>query len=442
MRKYLPVIGKVKLLSIKITNDVNGHWLRKIHMITQNYTLYCEIPFVKNQQGQVFCDVLWAKDLKLHFTYIKNFSICCPLLSIQNSTDIAAVEKIMGSDLAALEDISALPFSNVFDLNYCNGWVGFVKNLLPNFLKVRKTIQQTEIAHSGAAGWPFPLSFYLILLKLFYPFKWIMVIESSFFLMHKGERFSFRHFLSHHIYSFLVPICVKMSQARIFTHTEYWKLFCKSNKNILISPASWLDDSFFLTDAEVDQKKIGAKIQSVKMIFAGRLYEYKGIKVLFRAIEILQEKNIALRIDLMGSGDMEAACKEFAAQKHGSVNVSFIDTVPYGLPFFKLLQGYDVMLVPSLKEEQPRIIFDAYSQAMCVIGSDTSGITELCKHKENALICKLGSAEDLAEAIIYASQNKQELIEMGINGLSFVKSKTHQKMHIERELFLKAALQV
>lgn len=411
-------------------------------MITQNYTLYCEIPFVKNQQGQVFCNVLWAKDLKLHFTYIKNLSICCPVLNVQGASDIPAIEKIMNSDLAALEDISALPFSNIFELKYCNGWAGFIKNLLPNFLKVRKTIQQTEIAHSGAAGWPFPLSFYLILLKLFYPFKWIMVIESSFFLMHKGERFGFRRFLSHHIYSVLVPICVKMSQARIFTHTAYWKLFCKSNKNVLISPASWLDDSFFLTDVEVNQKKTSAKNQPVKMIFAGRLYEYKGIKVLFNAIEILQQKNIALRIDLMGSGDMEAACKEFASLKHGSVDVSFIETVPYGLPFFKLLREYDVMIVPSLKEEQPRIIFDAYSQAMCIIGSDTSGITELCKHKENALICKLGNAEDLAEAIIYASQNKHQLIEMGLNGLNFVKTKTHQKMHIERELFLKTVLHV
>lgn len=411
-------------------------------MITQKYTLYCEIPFVKNQKGRVFCDVLWAKDLKLHFTYIENFSICCPVLNIQHLSDIPAFEKIMGTDLAMLEDISALPFSKIFELNYCNGWAGFIKNLLPNFLKVRKTIQQTEIAHSGAAGWPFPLSFYLVLLKLFYPFKWIMVIESSFFLMHKGESISIRRFLSHHIYSFLVPICVRMSQARIFTHTEYWKQFCNSNKNVFISPASWLDDEFFLTDAEVNQKRAATKTKPVSMIFAGRLYEYKGIKVLFNAIDILQKKNIALRIDLMGSGDMEAACKEFASLNHGSVNVSFVETVPYGLPFFKLLREYDVMLVPSLKEEQPRIIFDAYSQAMCVIGSDTSGITELCKHKENALICKLGNAENLAEAIIYACQNKQQLIEMGLNGLNFVKTKTHKKMHIERELFLKTVLNV
>jgi glycosyltransferase involved in cell wall biosynthesis len=139
---------------------------------------------------------------------------------------------------------------------------------------------------------------------------------------------------------------------------------------------------------------------------------------------------------------MEATCKEFASLSHGSVQVSFIKPVPYGHPFFKALREYDVMLVPSLKEEQPRIIFDAYSQAMCVIGSDATGITELCRHKENALICKLGSAEDLAETIIYASQNKQQLIEMGINGLNSVKSKTHQKMHLDRELFLKKALKI
>jgi hypothetical protein len=40
-------------------------------------------------------------------------------------------------------------------------------------------------------------------------------------------------------------------------------------------------------------------------------------------------------------------------------------------PFLSLLRGFDGALVPSLSDEQPRILYDAFSQAVPVIGSAT-----------------------------------------------------------------------
>ena len=48
----------------------------------------------------------------------------------------------------------------------------------------------------------------------------------------------------------------------------------------------------------------------------------------------------------------------------------------YGEPFFAMLRGHDLMAVPSLSDEQPRVIFDGFAQALPVIASDTPGIVE------------------------------------------------------------------
>ncbi len=53
--------------------------------------------------------------------------------------------------------------------------------------------------------------------------------------------------------------------------------------------------------------------------------------------------------------------------KAHSVRVSLLEPVSYGT-FLNLLRGFDAILVPSLSDEQPRPIFDAFSQAVPVLG--------------------------------------------------------------------------
>ena len=37
----------------------------------------------------------------------------------------------------------------------------------------------------------------------------------------------------------------------------------------------------------------------------------------------------------------------------------------YGESFFQMLQTHDVMLVPSVTDEQPRIIYDSFAAGPC-----------------------------------------------------------------------------
>lgn len=410
-------------------------------MINNKYVLFIEIPIARDASGRLFCDSFWAKDLKLHLNYISDLSICCPVFEVGANQDIKDVQKLISYNFDVLEEVTSYNFK-LIKLNHCLGWWSVFKNLIPNFIRVIRACKGAEIVHSGGAGWPFPSSFYLLFLRPFYSFQWIMVIESTFFMLQKGEKFSLRKFFGHHLHMTLLPLCAKFSDARIFTHKHYKTLFLKSNERVLIANSTWLDSEHLLSENEAQSKLMNANNHPLRLLFAGRLIESKGVFVLFEAINSLNKNGTVVHIDIMGSGDLEAQCKEFAMKNHGTVAVSFKEPVPYGVPFFKNLSNYDALLLPSLSEEQPRIIYDAYGQGLCIIASNTSGLTEVCVDGENAIIFQRGEPQALADAISYGVNNQSKLVQFGLNGLSLAKTKTHQQVHIDREQFLNRVLRI
>lgn len=177
------------------------------------------------------------------------------------------------------------------------------------------------------------------------------------------------------------------------------------------------------------------------MIFPARLIEDKGVFVLLDAIKLLIKDNVQVNITIMGSGELKDTCKVFCLNMAGNVNLTYIEPVEYGQAFLDALGSYDVVLVPNLKEEQPRIVFDAFSQGLCVIASDTSGILDITD-EGNAVIYKRGDPDSLAKAICYVIENPNIMLQMGLNGLNYADGKTHHQMHLDREKFLASVLDI
>jgi glycosyltransferase involved in cell wall biosynthesis len=106
-----------------------------------------------------------------------------------------------------------------------------------------------------------------------------------------------------------------------------------------------------------------------------------------------------------------------------------LDPVPYGASFFELLRAYHVLLLPSLTEEQPRVLFDAYSQAVPVIASDTGGHRPYVQPDCTGWLVPAGDATALAAAIERACGSASELRTMGLAALEAVAGSTHRAMH-------------
>ena len=396
-------------------------------MIDKSYVLFTRIHLIKTQAGRLFCDPLWAKDLRLHLDYISDFMICCPV--------------VYSNDVRGLEDITECRIQHIFELRKDYGFGSVAMNLLPNLFGVIKACRDAGIVHSGGAGWAFPLSFYLLLLRPFFSFQWIIVIESSVWMINEGEKLTFRKFISHHAHKIILTSCLKQADARIFTQSFYRSFFLKEVTNrTLIAPATWIDKNNLISSEAIKMRNLERKGKTLQMIFPARLEEEKGFFVLVDAINYLKNLDAAVNITIMGSGKLKEDCKRLALNESGDVNVTFLEPVEYGDEFFKVLRSYDVVLVPNLKEEQPRIIFDAFSQGLGVIASDTSGILDITVDGQNAVICKRGDPESLAKAMLHVIDNPDLVQEMGLNGLKYADGKTHLQMHVDRQRFFASVL--
>jgi glycosyltransferase involved in cell wall biosynthesis len=170
----------------------------------------------------------------------------------------------------------------------------------------------------------------------------------------------------------------------------------------------------------------------MRLAFVGRLIPEKGVTVLLEALGLLRSACGEISCEIIGDGPLMTQCQAIAGRLAGRLKVKFLGPVEYGAPLFSLLEGYDAVVVPSLSDEQPRIVYDAYARAIPVLGFKTDGLLSCIKDGETGRLCRSGSARDLADLIDWAAANRTELKRMGMAGLSVAKSLTHREMHRRR----------
>ena len=104
----------------------------------------------------------------------------------------------------------------------------------------------------------------------------------------------------------------------------------------------------------------------------------------------------------------------------------------YGPAFFEMLRSQDLLVVPSISDEQPRIVYDCFSQALPVIASDTPGLRQCFSDMPDGKFFPVGDARALADAIAWASDHREQSRDLGIMGLDSARALTHDQMHYRR----------
>ena len=94
------------------------------------------------------------------------------------------------------------------------------------------------------------------------------------------------------------------------------------------------------------------------------------------------------------------------------------------------------MVVPSISDEQPRIVYDAYSQGIPVLGTRTAGLRDCIVDDKTGWLVEPNNADALALLIERATTNIAALQPMGMEALRVARSMTHQRMHRERHRLL------
>jgi glycosyltransferase involved in cell wall biosynthesis len=397
-------------------------------IIDEPYFLAVCVPIKIDRNGTRWCSELWAKDLALHLEYLTNLTLACPCFFEEPASNDKPLNVAPFDRLQFVE----LPGSRSY---------GEALQTFPALLsKLWHGVRRSNIVHAGFGGWPISEGWLTIPIGKLQRKFIVSYVESSFWRVSASEQ-KWRRRIKGSALERLNQFCVKIADLRFFTSKAYEDDFLGPGNHTAdhayVTPATWIDESIIRSDAQADQDWRG-KSETVSFLFAGRLVTDKGVRTLLDAIAKIAN-DLPASITIIGDGPLANECKDFAA-RNGSrlTKVALLQPVPYGTPFYDLLRRFDAVIVPSISDEQPRLIFDAFSQGIPVIGSNTGGISEVIDDGLNGKLFRAGDASDLARLLRWACKERNKLRSMGLAALTTSRQFTHRSMHERRSQIISA----
>lgn len=171
------------------------------------------------------------------------------------------------------------------------------------------------------------------------------------------------------------------------------------------------------------QQKTKAKsnTDTLKIVNVGRLMlPNKGQDILLKALDKCKQNGLKFTCDFIG-GTYNKSSKEIldnlVKEKNLEKEVEFLGEQYY---IEKLLQNYDIFILPSRQEGLGLVILEAMASKVPVIASNIDGPAELIKHEENGLLFESENHRDLAEKILYFYNNKEKMQILAENAYNFV----------------------
>lgn len=394
-------------------------------ILEQPYLLVTFIPYYQDERNDLWLERSWHHDLIAHWTYLKNFTVCAPCLRKGQEPNLVRVEPPPGARFIALP-----PQTSKLRALLASPRTG---------LTLWHAIREAHIIHSSVIGWPYPLGWIANPLAVFQRKRLLVVVESSWRRTVPGtSTWSYRLFDA--ISDQMARWSCSHADLALFTQPEYRAALHTRGRGVAyVTPAVWINEGDILDVGAATDSWARKVVEPVRFLFAGRLVSGKGVDVLLSALRILDSRGSRSQVDIIGHGDRRAACAETAASLVG-VRLNLLEPVPYGKAFFELVQSYHVLLLPSLTDEQPRVVFDANARAVPVIASSTDGLRPHVEPGKTGWLVPPGDPEALATSMSEAALGAAMLRDWGMAALNATRGRTHRAMHQQRSRLIEKHL--
>lgn len=164
-------------------------------------------------------------------------------------------------------------------------------------------------------------------------------------------------------------------------------------------------------DAERYLGMRGAK-EFVSIGYIGGLKPGKNVEALIesfsRFLNNYPEANAKLVI--IGDGPMKCILKDSVKKHNISADVFFFGFIPDA---YRFLEAIDIFVLPSLSEGSPFSLIEAMAAGKAIIASDISGIREIVRNGEEAILIDPYSVEELKQAISLLYNNPNLRAKLG-----------------------------
>jgi len=177
-----------------------------------------------------------------------------------------------------------------------------------------------------------------------------------------------------------------------------------------------IDDASLLSE---NQFKVRPE-RPARIIAAGRFSYEKGFDLLLQALNKAREAAPPFRVDFYGIGPEADKLREMVNDLSLGEVVEFRGFVDDLLP---ALREADFLVMPSRSEGMPVTVLEAWSQRLGLIATTVGGVPEIVREAVNGLLVPSEDVEALADRIVWALHNLEEMRKYGAAGFRLVKEK-------------------
>ena len=175
--------------------------------------------------------------------------------------------------------------------------------------------------------------------------------------------------------------------------------------------------------------KIGLPLNNKMVLYLGVIHPHKGPDVLLKAMPKIIKEVPNTELVFVGretmKKELEMLSKKLGIDKHIKF-AGFVEEILKPLYY----KAADVFVLPSvMKHESFGIVnLEAMACGIPIVASIIGGVPDVVKDGENGLLVQPKDSNELADAIIYLLENKEEREKMGKNGRGKVKDYSWERI--------------
>jgi glycosyltransferase involved in cell wall biosynthesis len=159
---------------------------------------------------------------------------------------------------------------------------------------------------------------------------------------------------------------------------------------------------------------------SFVIFYGGAINRHRGLQFVLDAIKITREKNIDVRLWIVGDGSYRKSLEEQSVTLGINSNVIFFGHKPFN-ELLNILADADAAIIPHVRTDNndassPNKLYQYMYLDKPIISSDCISLKRIINETKTGFIYRHDSAEDLASLIEKLSNNKSLLHELKGNG--------------------------
>lgn len=410
----------------RLAAETKAEFARVGQYLRDPYLIIVSCPFIAKPDGRLYVTDEWRRDLQQHFPYIRNLLLAGPVVKA-------------GSDQIPLFELQSIVPKGVRveavrlpDDNSLLKGLGYLPAVIA---KLWRAVRNAQIVHCDVldGGHIYPYGLVAV------PIAWlnrrfiVNFVENIGMQLDKG-RASWVHRLQSNVLVAAAKWCLARAHV-VFTSYEASRdvLLGKDSAKTHVLPYVYLLEEELIDTGEAERlwEEKQRAFQPVRMCVATRLVASKGIGVLLDALRRLIAEGVPLEFHVYGAGPLEGECRAVADASTERTRVVFKGTLPYGPVFLETLRRYHLVVIPSISDEQPRILFDSFSQATPVLASRTLGMARYAELGQGILV-EPGDVESLTRALREIANDPTSLRERAMAGLRLAQQYNIQGNHRRR----------